>query len=64
MLVESVIRELKIQMQLEHTQHRCFENFQVHVFSALIAYQMLENKPSLNFHELQQSKDFPILSNY
>ena len=62
MLIESVIRELKTQMQLEHSRHRSFENFQVNVFSALIAYQLLENKPSLNIHELQQISDwFPVL---
>ncbi|MCY3721209.1 MAG: transposase [Candidatus Poribacteria bacterium] len=37
-LIESVIRELKTQMQVEHTRHRSVENFYVHVFSALIAY--------------------------
>ena len=62
MLIESVIRELKTQMQLEHTRHRSFENFQVNVFSALIAYQLLENKPSLNIHELQEINDLPMLS--
>ncbi len=62
-LIESVIRELKTQTQLEHSRHRSFENFQVNVFSALIAYQFLENKPSLNFYELQQNNDLPMLSN-
>ena len=61
MLIESVIRELKTQMQVEHTRHRSFVNFQVNVFSALIAYQLLENKPSLNIHELQQISDLPVL---
>ena len=61
MLIESVIRELKTQMQVEHSRHRSFENFQVNVFSALIAYQLLENKPSLNIHELQQISDLPVL---
>ena len=56
-LVESVIKELKTQTQLEHTQHRSFKNFQVNVLSALIAYQLSEKKPSLNFDELQQSND-------
>ena len=63
MLIESVIRELKIQMQVEHSRHRSFENFQVNVFSALIAYQLLENKPSLNFSELQQNNDLPVIFN-
>ena len=44
-LIESVIRELKTQTQLEHSRHRSFENFQVNVFSALIAYQFLETNP-------------------
>ena len=48
-LIESVIKELKTQTQLEHSRHRSFTNFQVNMFSALIAYQMLETKPSLNF---------------
>ena len=62
MLIESVIRELKTQTQLEHTRKpRSFENFQVNVFSALIAYQLLENKPSLNIHELQEISDLPVL---
>ena len=61
MLIESVIKELKTQMQFEHTRHRSFQNFQVNVFSALIAYQLLENKPSLNIHELQDISDLPVL---
>ena len=60
-LVESVIRELKTQMQVEHSRHRSFENFHVNVFSALIAYQLLENKPTLNIEELQQTHDLPML---
>ena len=60
-LVESVIRELKTQMRVEHTRHRSVENFQVNVFSALIAYQLLENKPSLNLAELQGASDLPVL---
>ena len=61
MLIESVIRELKTQMQLEHSRHRSVENFHVHVFSALIAYQLLENKPTLNLAELQEVSDLPGL---
>ena len=61
MLIESVIRELKTQTQVEHSRHRSFENFQVNVFSALIAYQLLENKPSMNFDELQKISDLPVL---
>lgn len=63
-LIESVIKELKTQTQLEHSRHRSFENFRVNVVSALIAYQLSENKPALNFDELQRSKDLPMLGNH
>ena len=63
-LIESVIKELKTQTQLEHTRHRCFENFQVNGVSTLIAYQLLETKPSLNLHELQEIKDLPLMTNH
>ncbi len=59
-LVESVIRELKTQMQVEHSRHRSLENFQVNVFSALIAYQLLEKKPMLNISELPQTHDLQM----
>ena len=63
MLIESVIRVLKTQTQLEHSRKpRSFENFQVNVVSALIAYQLCENKPSLNFSELHKGNDLPMLS--
>ena len=63
MLIESVIRVLKTQTQLEHSRHRSFKNFQVNVFSALIAYQLSESKPSLNIHELQEINDLQIINN-
>ena len=43
MFIESVIKELKTQTQVEHSRHRSFVNFQVNVVSALIAYQLLEH---------------------
>lgn len=55
-LIESVIKELKSQTQVDHTRHRSVVNFQVNVVSALIAYTYLEKKPSLNEQELQQIK--------
>lgn len=61
MLVESVIRELKTQLRVEHSRHRSFDNFQVNVFSALIAYQLLENKPTMNLTELQDVSDLPVI---
>lgn len=61
MLIESVIKELKTQTQVEHSRHRSFVNFQVNVFSALIAYQLLEHKPSVDVSDLQQITDLPML---
>ena len=60
-LIKSVIKELKTQTQVEHSRHRSFANFQVNVISALIAYQLLETKPSVNILELQGSNDLPVL---
>ena len=63
-LIESVIKELKTQTQVEHSRHRSFENFQVNVVSALIAYQLSENKPALNFEQPQQRTDLPMNRNH
>ena len=60
-IIESVIKELKTQTQLEHTRHRSLVNFQVNVVSALIAYMLLENRPSVNLSELRDPTDLPIL---
>ena len=53
-IIESVIKELKTQTQVEHSRHRSFANFQVNVVSALIAYQFLETKPSVNIFERKE----------
>ena len=60
MLIEPVIKELKTQTVLEHSRHRSFVNFRVNVVSALIAYQLLESKPSVEFSELQANTDLPM----
>ena len=60
-LIESVIKELKTQTQVEHSRHRSFVNFQVNVVAVLIAYQFLETKPSVNIPELQEVSDLPVL---
>ena len=60
-IIESVIKELKTQTVLEHSRHRSFVNFRVNIISALIAYQFLENKPSVNLSELQGGNDLPVL---
>lgn len=55
-LVESVNDELKNICQIEHTRHRCFENFLSNLLSGLIAYHFLTKKPSLRVDEIVQSK--------
>ncbi len=65
-IIESVIKELKTQTQLEHSRHRSIVNFQVNVYSALIAYQLLEKKPSVkvNLQKLEEINDLPMLFNF
>ena len=60
MIIESVIKELKTQTVLEHSRHRSFVNFRVNVVSALIAYQLLESKPSVELSELHANTDLPV----
>ncbi len=62
-IIESVIKELKTQIQLAHKRHRSFINFQVNIISTLLAYIFLENKPSVNLPELREINDLPTLSN-
>ena len=60
-IIESVIKELKTQTVLEQSRHRSFVNFRVNVVSALIAYQLLEHKPSVHLSELQGNSELPVL---
>ena len=60
-IIESVIKELKTQTVLEHSRHRSFINFRVNIVSALIAYQLLENKPSVHLCELPGNSDLPVV---
>ncbi|GHV48495.1 hypothetical protein FACS1894181_04370 [Bacteroidia bacterium] len=47
-LIETVNDELKNICQVEHTRHRSFENFIGNMVAALVAYNFLPKKPSLN----------------
>lgn len=47
-LIESVNDELKNICSIEHTRHRSLKGFLINMTSALIAYQFLPKKPSLN----------------
>ncbi|MCL2502856.1 MAG: IS982 family transposase, partial [Bacteroidales bacterium] len=39
---------LKNGCQIEHTRHRCFNNFIANLVSGLIAYNLAPKKPALN----------------
>ncbi|MBD0286738.1 MAG: hypothetical protein ICV79_15110 [Flavisolibacter sp.] len=45
-LIESVNDELKNNCEVEHSRHRCAQNFLVHLFSALTAYTYLSKNLS------------------
>jgi hypothetical protein len=47
-LIESVNDELKNICQIEHTRHRCFDNFIINTLSTLAAYSFFDKKPSIN----------------
>ena len=47
-LIETVNDQLKNICQIEHTRHRCVNNFLGNLVSGLIAYNFLPKKPSLN----------------
>ena len=59
MLIESVIKELKTQTQLEHTRHRSSKNFQVNVVSeTLIAYTYFGEKTLPKSQKTSRNKGF------
>jgi len=55
-LIETVNDQLKNICQIEHTRHRCFENFIANMISALIAYNFQPKKPSLNLEIVDLDK--------
>ena len=60
-LIESVNDELKNMCQIEHTRHRCFDNFIVNILSALAAYSFFDKKPSINTrHDIVEMDKFTV----
>ena len=49
-LIETINDQLKNISQIEHSRHRCLDNFLVNLVAALIAYSWQPKKPSLNLH--------------
>lgn len=52
-VIESVGNILKNFHQIEHSRHRSFEGFLLNVFSAISAYHLRPNKPSINSKNLK-----------
>jgi len=47
-IIETVNDELKNIAQVEHSRHRCLENFIVNLFGAIAAYYLFPKKPCIN----------------
>ena len=47
-IIETVNDELKNIAQVEHSKHRCFDNFFVNQLGAIAAYCMFPKKPCIN----------------
>ena len=47
-IIETVNDEMKNIAQVEHSRHRCFENFVVNMLGALAAYCCFPKKPCIN----------------
>lgn len=47
-IIETVNDELKNIAQVEHSRHRCFDNFIVNMLGAIAAYYCFPKKPCIN----------------
>ena len=47
-IIETVNDELKNIAQVEHSRHRCFENFVVNMLGAIAAYGFFPKKPCIH----------------
>ena len=54
-IIETINGELKNLCQIEHSRHRCVNNFIMNILGALTAYCFFSKKPSLNIKSKQHS---------
>ncbi|MCI6551765.1 MAG: transposase, partial [Prevotella sp.] len=54
--IETVNDELKNVCHIEHTRHRSIENFLTNLIAALIAYQLMPKKPTMNIEIIDKSR--------
>lgn len=52
--VETAINQLKNMLHLSHTRHRSVVNFQVNIFSTLIAFFFKSKKPNAKFNQIEE----------
>ena len=50
--IETVNDELKNIAQVEHSRHRCFDNFIVNLLGAIAAYCLFPKKPCINVQRI------------
>ncbi len=55
-IIECINDELKNICQIEHTRHRSFDNFVANAMAAMIAYNFLPKKTSLNLDIVDKEK--------
>ena len=56
-IIETVNDELKNIAQIEHSRHRCFDNFMVNMLGALAAYCFFPKKPTIRVQTVDCSDD-------
>ena len=55
-IIETVNDELKNIAQVEHSRHRCFENFIINLLGAIAAYCLFPKKPCINLQRTIDTK--------
>lgn len=59
-IIETINDLLKNGCQIEHTRHRCVNNFVVNLISGLIAYNLMPKKPELNLDIIRNPQEIAI----
>ena len=56
-IIETVNDELKNIAQIEHSRHRCFDNFMVNLLGAIAAYCFFPKKPTIRVQTVDCSEE-------
>ena len=56
-IIETMNNELKNIAQVEHSRHRCFDNFMVNLLGALAAYCFFPKKPTIRVEPVDCMND-------